>query len=107
MSENKNLKWNRAKYFARKKSTSRKVGHPVFVYGRRKNYRKYLTFTHTPEKGKEENYEQLLHNIDPDDNKPCYVKKFYGVSKSDSLIEPDKNYRIHDEDKELVKKYKK
>ncbi len=29
------------------------------------------------------------------------------VSRSDALREPDKKYRIHDDDKEKIKKYKK
>ena len=102
-----NKKWNRTHSFARKKSTSRQVGHPVYVYGKRGRYNKYLTFTHTPEKGKEENYEKLTHNIDPDDKTDCYVKKQFGVSHENALRKPDKKYRIHDEDKERIKKYKK
>lgn len=100
-------KWNRAHYFARKKSTPRQVGHPVFVYGKRGKYRKYLTFTHKPEKGKEVDFEQLLHNIDPNDSEDCYVKKQYSFSHEDSLRPPDKKYRIHQDDIERVNKYKK
>ena len=100
-------KWNRVHFFARKKSTSRQVGHPVYVYGKRGKQRKYLTFTHKPEEGKEKDYEKLLHNIDPDDNTNCYVKKKYSFSHENSLRPPDKKYRIHDEDKARVNKYKK
>ena len=109
MAKKKNRKWNRAHYFARKKSTPRQVGHPVYVYGTRGKYRKYLTFTHTPEVGKETDYELLLHNIDPDEDGkfPSYVKKKYDVSNETQLRSPDKNYRIHDEDRERIKKYKK
>ena len=109
MSKKKNRKWNRAHYFARKKSTSRQVGHPVYVYGTSGKYRKYLTFTHTPEVGKETDYEQLLHNIDPDEDgkRDSYVKKQYSFSHEDSLRPPDKKYRIHDKDQERIKKYKK
>lgn len=100
-------KWNRAHEFGRKKSTPRQVGHPVLVYGKRGNRRKYLTFTHTPEEGKEGDYEELLHNIDAKDPEACYVKKQYGISKEDSIEKPPKKYRIHDDDKEKIKKYKK
>ena len=105
----KSKKWNRTHYFARKKSTSRQVGHPVYVYGRNGNYRKYLTFTHTPETGKENDYEELKHNIDPekDGKEKSYVRKQYSFSHEDSLRPPDKKYRIHSEDKETIKKYKK
>ena len=100
-------KWNRAHKFARKKSSSRKVGHPVYIYGTRGKYRKYLIFTHNPEEGKEENYEELLYNIDPNDKEKCFVRKQYGVSNENSFREPDGEYRIHEKDKERVKKYKK
>lgn len=109
MAKKKNRKWNRAHYFARKKSTPRQVGHPVYVYSTNKRKRKYLVFTHKPEQGKETDYEQLLHNIDPDEDGilDCYVKKNYEISMETQLRSPDKKYRIHDEDKERVKKYKK
>ena len=102
-------KWNRAHYFARKKSTPRQVGHPVYVYGISGKYRKYLTFTHTPEVGKESNYEKLLHNIDPQEEGKgkSYVKKTPDVSIHTTLRSADKNYRIHDEDRETIKRYKK
>lgn len=102
-------KWNKANYFARKKSTPRKVGHPVYVYGRSGRYRKYLTITHKPEKGKETDYEELKHNIDPneDGKRPNYLKKKFGVSPDTSLHPPDKKYRIHADDKDTFERYKK
>lgn len=104
----KKMKWNRANYFSRKKSTKNQVGHPLFVYGTRGSFRKYLVFTHTPEKGKESDYQELKHNIDPDEkDEKSYVKKRHETSKKDSLREPDKKYRIHEEDRETIKKLKK
>ena len=103
-------KWNRVHYFKRKKSTERKVGHPVYVYGTRGNQRKYLVFTHTPEDGNAgDNYEKLKHNIDPEEEgkRDTWVKKTYEVSRYDSLREPDKDYRIHEEDSKTIKKYRK
>ena len=41
-------------------------------------------FTHTPEKGKEENFEKLNFNIDPNDKDDCYVKKTYEISEEKS-----------------------
>ena len=109
MAKKKQKKWNRTHYFARKKSTQRQVGHPVYVYGKNGKYRKYLTFTHTPEKGKESDYEELKHNIDPkaDKSERSFVKKTPDVSIHSNLRTPDKKYRIHDDDKETIKKYKK
>ena len=75
MAKKAKRKWNRAHYFARKKSTPRQVGHPVFVYGTSEKKRKYLTFTHTPTN--DVDFEEMLHNIDVDkDGKErCFVKK--------------------------------
>lgn len=101
-------KWNRAHFFKRRKSTKQSVGHPVYVYGTSGRYYKYLTFTHTPESGKETEYERLLHNIDPDDKKRhSFVKKQFSVLGKDSFREPDKKYRIHEEDAPTIRKYKK
>ena len=100
-------KWNRVHYFQRKKSNAHRVGHPVLVYGKRGRNSKYLVFTHTPEDTV--NYEKLKHNIDPDEDgkRDSWVKTKYEVSRSDSLREPDKKYRIHDDDKETIKRLKK
>ncbi len=107
MKNKKTKKWNRAHYFGRKKSTSRQVGHPVYVYGTSGKYRKYLTFTHTPTN--EKDFERLQHNIDPEEDgkRYSYVKKNPDVSVYTNLREADRKYRIHDEDKETIKKYKK
>ena len=66
-----------------------------------------MTITHTPEKGKESEYELLKHNIDPDDDRKSYLKKKYSVSNRGSFVPPPKKYRFHYEDLETVKKYKK
>ena len=104
----KTQKWNKKHKFMRKKSTEL-VGHPVFVYGERKRFLKYLTFTHTPEKGKEGDYEKLRHNIDPQEDgvRDTYVKKKFDVNRSDAFRKPDRQYRIHPEDEPTIKKYKK
>ena len=101
-------KWNRAHEFARKKSTEREVGHPVLIVGKRSRFRRFLVFTHTPEKGKEQDYEELKHNIDPDEEgiRKSHVKKKPEVSDEERLRAPDKQYRIHEEDKEIIKKYR-
>ena len=101
--------WNRTHYFAKKKSTRRQVGHPVYVYAKKGRYSKYLTFTHKPEEDNPDRYELLRHNIDPleDGIKPTYVKKYYDVSYDSNLCLSDKKYRIHEDDKETIKKYKK
>ena len=103
-------KWNRTHFFKRKKSNKKGVGHPVYVYGSNKRLYKYLLFTHKiPEDDNPENYELLKHNIDPDEDgiKPSYMKKHYEINRYNAFEEPDKKYRIHNDDKETVKKYKK
>ena len=103
----KRVRWNRSHEFARKKSTKREVGHPVYVYAKSGNKRKYLTFTHKPETGKEANYEKLKYNIDAQSNEPCYMKKTHDVAHQNKLNPPDKKYRIHQEDRETIKMHKK
>ena len=92
----------------RRKST-KLVGHPVYVYGQNGRSYKYLTFTHKPEKGKEDDYKELKHNIDPDKDgfEPTFVKKKFEVNRRDAFREPDKKYRIHADDVSTIKKYKK
>lgn len=105
---NKTRKWKRAHEFKRKKSTPNKVGHPVLVYGKSGRVSKYLVFTHKPKDGNAANYEKLDHNIDPNETgKDSYVKKQFEVDRSDNLREPDKKYRVHNDDKDKIKKYKK
>lgn len=109
MAKKQKAKWNRAHEFKRKKSSDREVGHPVYVYGKRGRNYKYLTFTHNPEEGKEADYEKLKHNIDPDEDgvKSTYVKKKFQTNRDDAFRDPDKKYRIHSDDRETIKKYKK
>ncbi len=79
----------------------------MLVYATSKEDYRYLTFTHTPEKGKEDDYDPLKHNIDENDTRPCYVKKTYGQNHYSLFEPPEKSYRVHDSDKKLLKKYKK
>lgn len=102
-------KWHRTHQFKRKKSTTRKVGHPVLVFGTKGADSRFLVFTHTPEVGNESNYEKLRHNIDPleDGKRDTWVKKTPEVARSKSLRDPDRKYRIHEKDLGTIKKYKK
>ena len=104
--ENMKKPWKSVNRFFRRKST-KKVGHPVWVYRKRGRFYKYLTFTHKPEKGRENDYQQLLHNIDPYDSEKCYVKKQHEINRSNAFREADKKYRIHEKDKDTVRKYQK
>ena len=81
----------------------------MYVYGKNKRSYKYLLFTHTVPTGQEADFELLKHNIDPDEEgiKPSYMKKQYETSRHNAFESADKKYRIHTEDNETVKKYKK
>lgn len=105
----KTTKWSRTHEFKRKNSNKKGVGHPVYVYAKSKRSLKYLLFTHKPPEGKDDAYEKLIHNIDPDEDgiKDSYVKKQYETSRYDAFKTPDKKYRIHDDDRDTIKKYKK
>lgn len=104
-----NRSWNRVHYFKRKKSNSKRVGHPVYVYKTSGRYSTCLVFTHSPEAGKEQYYERLKHNIDPNEDgvRNSYVKTKPETTRSDSLLDPDRKYRIHRDDMPLIRKYKK
>lgn len=102
----KNTPWKSVNQFKRRKST-KTVGHPVWVYKRRGRVYKYLTFTHKPVEGKEQDFEKLFYNIDPDDIEDCYVKKQFSITDRDAFEDPDKKYRIHEKDKDTVRKYQK
>ena len=79
----------------------------MWVYKKRGRTYKYLTFTHKPVEGEEHNFEKLLHNIDPHDPKDCYVKKQFSITDRDAFEDPEKEYRIHEKDKDTVRKYQK
>lgn len=101
--------WNRTHEFKREKSNKKRVGHPVYVYGKNKRSYKYLLFTHKVPEGQEDDFELLKHNIDPNEDgiKPSYMKKEFGVKRHTAFEDPAKKYRIHDEDKHTIKRYKK
>ena len=104
IAKNKKTPWKSVNKFKKRKST-KKVGHPVWVYKRRGRAYKYLTFTHKPTN--DTDFEKLTHNIDPDDPEPCYVKKQYSITRDVAFKDADKKYRIHPKDKNTVKKYQK
>lgn len=106
MTRKKNLLWKSTDIFKKRKS-SNTVGHPVHVYKKKGRYYKYLTFTHKPKEGYENDFEKLKYNIDPSDTSDCYVSKKYGVTNKNAFKDPDKKYRIHEKDKATVKKYQK
>ena len=89
----------------KRKHSNKDKGHPVWVYRKRGRVYKYLSFTHKPEKDKVEQYERLKYNINPKDNKDCYVNKKYSITQKNAFEDPKENYRIHEKDKDTIKKY--
>ena len=106
--QNEKNKWNKVHFFKKQKSTKNEVGHSVLVYRQSKQYYRYLTFTHTPEDDKLDNYKELKHNIDPlETNKKSYFNIYPRTTIKGSFRKPDKKYRIHEDDLDLIKEYKK
>ena len=104
ITKKKKTPWKSVNKFKKRKST-KSVGHPVWVYRKRGRTFKYLTFTHKPTN--DTDFEKLRYNIDPADNSPCYVKKQFEINHSKAFKDADKKYRIHEKDKNTVKKYQK
>ncbi len=98
-------KWNRHHEFQWKKETKTTKRHPAYVYGTRGQKNRYLLFTHSSSTNGEEN-EKLNHNINPNEtDKSSYVRKKYFVSPKSEFEKPSEKFRIHDEDKHIIKKY--
>ena len=104
ITKKKKTPWKSVNKFKKRKST-KYVGHPVWVYRKRGRTFKYLTFTHKPTN--DTDFEKLRYNIDPTDNSPCYVKKQFETNHSNAFKDADKKYRIHEKDKDTVKKHQK
>lgn len=99
--------WKSVNKFMKRKHSHTDQGHPAWVYRKRGRVYKYLSFTHKPEKDKPDQYERLNYNIDPQDDRECYVNKKYSITQKTAFEEPIKKYRIHDKDKDTIKKYSK
>lgn len=102
-------KWNRAhEWRLHNHSGENKTRHPAFVYGKNKNRRRFLCFTHS-ETTKGSPNVKLKHNVEPTDPRDCYLvprPMTDDISHLDT-VPKDRFFRIHAEDKETVKKYKK
>lgn len=107
MAKKKRTKWNRQHQFKRKKSSKNGVGHPAYIYAQSVRNYKYLSFTHDVETDGVLNV-PLQHNIDPDEkNKRSYMLPRHFVGSKEHFQDPDKKFRIHKDDMDTVKKYKK
>ena len=82
---------------------NKKTGHVSYAFWQKGINVKSLGFTHSDKKGYESKT-LLTHNINPFDNRDCYVKndienyKYTNYKSSDKY----KNYRIHPEDRKTI-----
>ena len=121
MGKKKPRRWNRAHEFAKRKpkttvkmvsdkhvdSSTDKEGHPVYIFGRSGQLRRYLAFTHSPTTDGKENL-PLEQNIDSNDKRKCYVRDAHLVARFDDFEKPSVTYSLKtDYDRELIKWLKK
>lgn len=83
---------------------NKRTGHPSLIFKQSGDNVKSLGFTHD---GDESIFkkEKLKHNIDPNSNEKCYVKKKvekYTTNDYKKRKEYE-TYRIHNEDKPLIR----
>lgn len=102
-------KWNRRhEWRLHNHSGEDQNKHPSYVFAASANKRKFLCFTHSASTHGTANV-KLRHNVEPADSRDCYIVP---RSMTDDIthLEPvphDRTFRIHPEDRETVKKYKK
>ena len=102
-------KWNRRhEWRLHNHSGQDKKKHPAYVFAASANKRKFLCFTHSASTNGIANV-RLKHNVEPADPKDCYIVP-RSMTEDISHLEPvpkNRCFRIHPEDQETVKKYKK
>lgn len=100
-------KWNRTHYFQNEKKPSGTKGeheeHPALIFEQSGNYVKPIVFTHSATTKGRSNV-KLKHNVDPDDLKDCYAVPYRGPRLRADFQSPKKNYRIHKDDSETVRR---
>ena len=80
---------------------NRKTGHVSYVFKQHDKDINSLGFTHN--KNDKANKQLLIHNINPRDDSPCFVKTKVEKQKFNDYRYSDKykDYRIHNDDKQL------
>lgn len=83
---------------------NKKTGHVSYAYWQKNKNVRSLGFTHNLNDKSEK--EHLVHNIDPDDCSACFVKTKIEKQKSNDYRQKSKykNFRIHDDDKPLIRR---
>lgn len=80
--------------------------HPAYVFAASTNKRKFLCFTHSASTNGIANV-KLRHNVEPSDPRDCYIVPRSMIEKDANLETMSRKFRIHSDDLETVKKYKK
>ena len=100
-------KWNRRhEWRLHNQSGHDTKKHPAYVYGKYKNRRRFLCFTHSETTNGQPNV-KLKHNVEPTDARDCYLVPRAMFDDESHLESTLRIFRIHPEDKETVRKYKK
>ncbi len=90
--------YKRVRGFVRNKTT----GHVSFAFWQKDNKVNSVGFTHNADDKAEKR--RLSHNIDPEDNSPCFVKtkvekQQYTKYRYDKKY---RSYRLHNDDKKVI-----
>ena len=80
--------------------------HPAWIFGQSKTHYKAIHFTSHPTTHGEKNV-KLKYNVDPDEkDRSSYAVPYKAPRPKKEYQFPDKNYRIHKEDKKTVNSLK-
>lgn len=96
-------KWNRRHEFQWHKATKSRKGHPSYITESSGKLYRFFCFTHSPTTDGQKNV-KLKHNIDPKENRDCYVRPTQMVEKNENFVPARVKYRFHDEDKSLIQR---
>lgn len=100
-------KWNRRhEWRLHNHSGKDRKKHPAYVFAASANKRKFLCFTHSASTNGKNNI-KLRHNVEPADLRDCYLVPRSMIDQDSNLEMTNRKFRIHPEDLETVKEYKK
>jgi hypothetical protein len=103
-------KWHRVNFFMKEKKSNPEMKkleeHPALIFEQSRTHYKGIHFiSHSTTKG--EKNVPLLHNVDPDEkNRRSYAVPYKEPRPKKEYQIPDKNYRIHKDDKATINSLK-
>lgn len=95
-------KWNRRHEFQWHKATKSRKGHPSYITESSGKFYRFFCFTHSPTTDGQKNV-KLKHNIDPKENRDCYVRPIRQTDLSENFELPYIRYRLHQDDLSKIK----